>query len=68
MLKICSICNRISATDEDHLDCVQKRKIELEKSDEKEKLPEKLDIAKNPDNLGVEVRAIIEHLLREKDE
>ena len=33
----------------------------------KNKLPEKLDLAKNPQDLGVEVKAILEHLAREKD-
>ena len=31
------------------------------------KIPEKLDLAKNPQDLGVEVRAILDHLNREKD-
>jgi hypothetical protein len=65
-LKICNICHKISATDEDHLDCVQKRRVELEDEDLKNKIPEKLDIAKNPQDLGIEVRAILEHLSKEK--
>jgi len=65
-LKICNICHRISATDEDHLDCVQKRRVELEDEDLKNKIPEKLDLAKNPQDLGIEVRAILEHLSKEK--
>lgn len=65
-MKICNICHRISATDQDHLDCVQKRRIELEDEELKKKIPEKLDIAKNPQDLGVEVRAILEHLSKEK--
>lgn len=67
-MKICNICHRISATDQDHLDCVQKQRIELEDEDLKKKIPEKLDIAKNPQDLGVEVRAILEHLSKEKKE
>ena len=67
-MKICNICHRISATDQDHLDCIQKRRIELEDEDLKKKIPEKLDIAKNPQDLGVEVRAILEHLSREKED
>ncbi|PIW32093.1 MAG: hypothetical protein COW27_05430 [Nitrosopumilales archaeon CG15_BIG_FIL_POST_REV_8_21_14_020_37_12] len=66
-MKICNICNRISATDQDHLDCVQRRRVELEDEDLKKKIPEKLDIAKNPQDLGVEVRAILEHLSKEKE-
>ena len=65
-MKICSICKKISATDDDHLDCKEKRRVELEDEDLKQKLPEKLDLAKNPNDLGVEVRAILDHLTREK--
>ena len=66
-MKICNICHKISATDQDHIDCVQKRRIELEDDDLKNKLPEKLDLAKNPQDLGIEVRAILEHLTKEKE-
>ena len=66
-MKICSICHRISGTGQDHLDCIQKRRIELEDDDRKNKLPEKLDMAKDPQDLGVEVKAILEHLARERD-
>ena len=66
-MKICSICHRLSGTGQDHLDCVQKRRIELEDDDKKNKLPEKLDLGKNPQDLGVEVKAILEHLARQKD-
>ncbi len=66
-MKICSICRKISGTGQDHIDCIQKRRIELEDDNLKEKLPEKLDLAKNPQDLGVEVRAILEHLTKEKD-
>ena len=67
MLKICNICHRISATDQDHLDCVQKRRVELENEDLKNKIPEKIDLAKNPGDIGVEVRAILEHMARQKE-
>ena len=66
-MKICSICHRLSGTGQDHLDCVQKRRIELEDDDRKNKLPEKLDMAKDPQDLGVEVKAILEHLAKQKD-
>ena len=66
-MKICSICHRLSGTGQDHLDCVQKRRIELEDDDKKNKLPEKLDLAKNPQDLGVEVKAILKHLAKRKD-
>ena len=66
-MKICSICHRLSGTGQDHLDCVQKRRIELEDDDRKNKLPEKLDMAKDPQDLGVEVKAILEHLAKQRD-
>jgi hypothetical protein len=65
-MKICSICNKISASDEDHLDCKEKRRIELVAEDVKEKLPEKLDMAKNSDELNLDVKAILDHLTKEK--
>ena len=65
-MKICSICNRVSATDQDHLDCMQRLRIELEDLDEKIKLPEKLDITKDPQDLDVTIKAVLEHLAREK--
>ena len=66
-MKICSICHKISATDQDHIDCIQKRRIELEDDDLKNRLPEKLDLSKNPQDLGIEVKAILEHLTKEKE-
>ena len=65
-MKICNICHRISATDQDHLDCVQRRRVELEDEDLKSKIPEKIDMAKSPESIGVEIRAILDHLAREK--
>ena len=66
-MKICNICHKISATDQDHLDCVQKRSIEMQDDDFKNNIPEKLNQSINPQELGVEVRAILEHLSKEKD-
>lgn len=66
-MKICSICHRISANGQDHLDCIQKRRIELEDEEQKQRLTEKLDIEKNRDDLNGEVRAILEHLTKEKE-
>ena len=65
-MKICSICKKISGTDEDHLDCQQKRRIELEDEDSKLKLPEKLDLAKNANELDVDIKALLDHMTREK--
>lgn len=66
-MKICNICHKISATDEDHLDCIQKRSIEMEDADFKNSISEKLNLSKNTHELGVEVRAILEHLSKDKD-
>jgi len=66
-MKICNICHKISATDQDHLDCVQKRSIEIENKDFKNKIPEKLNQSVNPQDLAVEMKAILEHLSKEKD-
>ena len=67
-MKICSICKKISGTNSDHLDCLEKRRIELEDGGLKEKLVEKLDIYKDPNNLGVEIKAVLEHLTKEKED
>ena len=64
-MKICSICHRISATEENHLDCIQKIRIEFEDENFKQSIPEKLELAKDSQNLGVEVRAILEHITKE---
>ena len=66
-MKICSICNKISATGENHLDCVQKRSIELEDTEFKKDITEKLNLSTDYQGLGVEVRAILEHLTKDKD-
>ena len=66
-MKICSICHKISGTGENHIDCVQKRNIELEDADFKDKIAEKLNLSKDNQELGVEVRAILEHMTREKE-
>ena len=66
-MKICSICKKISGTNEDHLDCQQKRRIELEAEDLKEKLPEQLDIAKNVNDLNLDIKAVLDHMTKEKN-
>ncbi len=66
-MKICNICHKISATDQDHLDCLQKRSIELEDEDFKNKITEKLNLSNNPQDLAVEMKAILEHLAKGKD-
>ena len=66
-MKICNICHKISGSGQNHLDCIQKQRIELENDDFKMKIPEKLELAKSSD-LGIEVKAILEHLSREKEQ
>lgn len=65
VMKICSICKKISALDEDHLDCVEKRRVELEANDFKESIPEKMDISKS-DEVDAGIKGILDHLSREK--
>ena len=66
-MKICSVCKKISGTDNDHLDCIQKRRVDLEDEDFKNKIGEKLELSKVTQDLGVEVKAILEHLSKEKE-
>ena len=66
-MKICSICHKISGSGQDHLDCVQKRRVELEDEDFKNSIAERLELSKNTQDLGVEVKAILEHLSRDKE-
>lgn len=65
-MKICSVCNKISGTDEDHLDCQEKRRVELEDQDFKQKIPEKLDMAKNANDLNPDIKALLDHMSKEK--
>ncbi len=66
-MKICSICKKISGSDQDHLDCIQKRRVELEDVDFKSKIAEQLELSKNSQDLDVGVKAILEHLAKQKD-
>ena len=66
-MKICSVCNKISGSDKDHLDCIQKRRVELEDVDFKSKITEQLELSKNSQDLDVGVKAILEHLAKKKD-
>ncbi|MDH3395283.1 MAG: hypothetical protein OEL52_03920 [Nitrosopumilus sp.] len=65
-MKLCNICHKISATDKDHLDCIQQRNILLEDQDFKNDIPEKLNLSKNTQELSVEVKAILEYLSKDK--
>lgn len=65
VLKVCTVCGKISATGEDHTDCIQIRRLELEDKELRRSVPEMLGSSEEQD-LGVEVRALLEHLTREK--
>ena len=67
-MKLCNICHKISATDKDHIDCVQKRNIELEDKNFKNEITEKLNLSKNNQDLQVEIKAILGHLTRETNQ
>ena len=66
-MKICNICHKISGSGQDHLDCVQKQSVELEDKDFKNKITENIQLSNNSQDLGVEIKAILEHLARDKD-
>lgn len=66
-MKICSICHKISGSDKDHLDCMQRRQVDLEDGDFKSKITEQLELSKNSQDLDVGVKAILEHLAKQKD-
>ena len=66
-MTICSICKKLTATDEDHIDCKEKRRVELEDADLKRKIPENLGSKNNSDNLDVGIKAIVEHLSKDKE-
>ena len=66
-MKLCNICHKISATDEDHLDCLQRKSIELGDENFKNNIPEKLNLSSNTQDVSVEIRAILEYLTKNKD-
>ena len=66
-MKTCSICKKISASDNDHLDCVEKRRIELENLELKDTITDKLDLGKDPNNIGKEIKALLGHMARERE-
>ena len=67
IMGMCSICKKICATDNDHLHCVEKRRIELENLQMKDTITEKLDLGKDPNNMSKEIKALLGHINREKD-
>ncbi|MDI1494813.1 MAG: hypothetical protein K8823_119 [Cenarchaeum symbiont of Oopsacas minuta] len=62
----CSICGKITGTGIDHIDCVEKKKIEMRDENFKLEIPEKLNLAKNSDDMAIEIKAILDHMKREK--
>ena len=67
IMGMCSICKKISATDNDHLHCVEKRRIELENLQMKDTITEKLDLGKDPNNMSKEIKALLGHMNRERE-
>ncbi|MGI0003862.1 MAG: hypothetical protein ACREAX_01055 [Candidatus Nitrosotenuis sp.] len=65
-MKICSICRKISATDDDHTDCKEKLRVELEAEDFKKGIPEKLDLMKNSNDIQSDIKALMGHISKEK--
>jgi hypothetical protein len=65
-VKICSICHKISATNDDHTDCKEKLRIEMEAEDFKKSIPEKLDMAKNASDINSDLKALLGHISKEK--
>ncbi|HSA98708.1 MAG TPA: hypothetical protein VLF17_06485 [Candidatus Nitrosotenuis sp.] len=65
-MKLCSICHKISATNDDHLHCKEKLRVETEAEDFKGSIPEKLDLAKNPGDIQTDIKALLGHISREK--
>lgn len=60
---VCNICGRMTWGG-DHLDCIQMKRIEAEDEERKERLPEDLDIAKDPQDLDIQIKALLEHITR----
>ena len=65
-MKICSICRKISGTDEDHIHCQEKLRIETEAEDFKKNITEKLDFMKNADDLSPDLKALMGHMSKNK--
>ena len=65
-MKICSICRKISGTDDDHTDCKEKLRIEMEAEDFRKSIPEKLDLMKNPEDIHSDLKALMGHMSRDK--
>ncbi|MBM3904976.1 MAG: hypothetical protein FJ357_07580 [Thaumarchaeota archaeon] len=65
-MKVCSICKKISGTDQDHIDCQEKLRIETEADDFKKNITEKLDFMKNTDDVSSDLKALLGHMSREK--
>ena len=65
-MKLCSICHKISATNDDHLNCKEKLRIELEAEDFKSGIPDRLDMAKNTGDIQTDIKALMGHISREK--
>ena len=65
-MKICSICHKISGTDDDHTDCKARLRLELEAEDFKKSIPERLDLDKNANDISPDLKALLDHMSKEK--
>ena len=60
-------------TEQDQIDAIikhcngEKRRIELENVQLKDTITEKLDLEKDPSNMGKEIKALLGHMNREKE-
>lgn len=59
-MRICTVCGRVSGTGDDHLDCVERRRIELEDAGSRESLPERLAVQDG--ELAAEIRSVLDHM------
>ena len=63
-MRVCSICDRISGDERDHLDCIEMRRVRLEDEDLKRGVPERLGASRSSE-LAAEIRAVMDHMARE---
>ena len=47
------------------MDCVEKRRIEMEDQNFKLSIPEKMDLGKNSDDIATEIKAILHHMKKD---
>ncbi len=63
-MKACSICGKISASGEDHLDCTEKRRLEEKENEEAGRAtPE----APGDGSIAGELKALLDHMRKNRD-